>query len=188
MTDQEIIQGLIDRDECIIRDFFFERCKPLFYGIIRTVFDNKAEYDELVDELYLYLMEGNAAKLKNFQFRCSVFQWLKVLSIHFFIRLRNQGNMIDNESHESLNKDDNIAIKNDACNTAKDDLKRLLEALPNERYAFVIQRLVMDDVQPEELAREMNITPANLYNIKKRAIRQLTQIALNDIHYYGEQQ
>lgn len=96
--------------------------------------------------------------------------------------------MIDNESHESLNKDDNIAIKNDACNTAKDDLKGLLEALPNERYAFVIQRLVMDDVQPEELAREMNITPANLYNIKKRAIRQLTQIALNDIHYYGEQQ
>lgn len=188
MTDHQIIQGLINRDECITKDFFFGRCKPLFYGIIKTVFDNKAEYDELVDELYLYLMEDNAAKLRNFQFRCSVFQWLKVLSIHFFIRLRNQGKVIDDESQVSHYLEDNIVIENDACYSAREDLRRLIEAIPNERYAFVIQRLVLDDVQPEELAQEMNITPANLYNIKKRAIRQLTQIALNDIHYYGKQQ
>jgi hypothetical protein len=31
MTDQEIIQGLIDRDEKITRDFFFRRCQPLIY-------------------------------------------------------------------------------------------------------------------------------------------------------------
>ena len=29
MTDQEIIQGLIDRDENITRDFFFRRCQVL---------------------------------------------------------------------------------------------------------------------------------------------------------------
>ena len=29
MTDQEIIQGLIDRDEKITRDFFFRRCQVL---------------------------------------------------------------------------------------------------------------------------------------------------------------
>ena len=32
----------------------------------------------------------------------------------------------------------------------------------------------------------MNITTANLYNIKRRSIAQLTRIALNDIKAYGK--
>ena len=38
----------------------------------------------------------------------------------------------------------------------------------------------------EELAQEMNITTANLYNIKRRAVAQLTRTALNDIKEYGK--
>lgn len=188
MTDQQIIQGLINKDPNITEEFFFERCKPLFVSIIKSVFKNKAEYDELVNELYLYLMEDDAGKLKSFQFRCSVFQWLKTTAIRFFIRLRDQGKVIDDESHEPLYyEENNQAMGNDTYNTVIEDLKRLLYAMPNKRYAFVLQRLIVDDVQPNELAREMDITTDNLYNIKKRAIRQLTKIALNDILYYGKQ-
>ena len=32
----------------------------------------------------------------------------------------------------------------------------------------------------------MNITTANLYNIKRRAMAQLTRVALNDIKEYGK--
>ncbi|MBO4416511.1 MAG: hypothetical protein J5801_00150 [Bacteroidales bacterium] len=42
MTDQEIIQGLIARDDKITSYFFFTRCQPLFYGIISDVFDHNA--------------------------------------------------------------------------------------------------------------------------------------------------
>jgi hypothetical protein len=35
------------------------------------------------------------------------------------------------------------------------------------------------------LAEEMGITTANLYNIKRRAMVQLTRAALNDIRKYG---
>ena len=188
MTDQQIIQGLISRDGRITQEFFFEQCKPLLSGIIKKVFGQKAEYDELVNELYLYLMEDEAEKLKSFQFRCSVFQWLKTTAIRFFIRLRDQGKVIDDESHEPHYEENNHVMGNDTYNTVIEDLKRLLQAMPNQRYAFVIRRLIMDDVQPDELAREMDITTDNLYNIKKRAIRQLTKVAINDIHYYGKQQ
>ena len=34
MTDQEIIQGLIDRNERITQDFFFRRCQPLIFSLI----------------------------------------------------------------------------------------------------------------------------------------------------------
>lgn len=100
MTDQQIIQGLIDKDKQVTEEFFFERCKPLLCGIIITVFDHRADYDELVNELYFYLMADDAAKLKGFQFRGSVCQWLKVLAIRFFIKLRNKGGVIDDESKE----------------------------------------------------------------------------------------
>lgn len=95
MSDKEIIEGLINKDPSITKEFFFERCKPLFINIIKEVFDNKVEYDELVNNLYIYLMADNAAKLKSFQFRCSVYLWLKILAIRFFIKLRDHGGVID---------------------------------------------------------------------------------------------
>ena len=41
MTDQEIIKRLIDREEAFTRDFFFIRCRPLFFSIIDKVFSCK---------------------------------------------------------------------------------------------------------------------------------------------------
>ena len=42
---------------------------------------------------------------------------------------------------------------------------------------------MLDDWEPEQLANEMGITVDNLYNIKRRAMAQLTQVALNDKKY-----
>ena len=67
MTEQEIIKGLIARDNQITEDFFFVKCRPLFYSVMRLVFDYEVEYDEMVNELYVYLMEDNASKLRNYQ-------------------------------------------------------------------------------------------------------------------------
>jgi DNA-directed RNA polymerase specialized sigma24 family protein len=56
----------------------------------------------------------------------------------------------------------------------------------NKRYVLVIQRLILEDWEPEQLAEDMGITTANLYNIKRRAMTQLTRVALNDIKEYGK--
>jgi len=184
MTDQEIIKGLIERDEYVTKDFFFVKCKPLFYSIINIVFDYEVEYDELVNELYLYLMEDDAAKLRNFEYRSSVYQWLKVIAIRFFIKKRAR--MIDNTSGEPpYDKQDQIAASESDV-AVEYDIERLFEAMPTKRYVYVIRRLILEDCEPEELAREMNITTANLYNIKRRSMAQLTRIALNDIKEYGK--
>lgn len=186
-TDQQIIKGLIDKDNRITREFFFERCKPLFQGIIKSVFDGKMEYGELVNELYVYLMEDDAAKLKSFQYRCSVYQWLKVLAIRFFIRKRESDKVLDNGNHEPLYEENGYSMTTDYYEEAKEDMKRLIAGMRNKRYAFVLQRLVVEEVPTEDLADEMGITTDNLYNIKGRAIRQLTQAAINDIYYNKHQ-
>jgi len=184
MTDQEIVKGLIERNGRITEDFFFVKCRPLFCSIMNIVFDYEVEYDELVNELYLYLMEDDAIKLRTFEYRSSVYQWLKILATRFFIKKRAR--MIDNVSGEPpYDKQKHIAAQ-ELDVAVEYDMERLFEAMPTQRYVYVIRRLILEDCEPEELAREMNITTANLYNIKRRSMAQLTRIALNDIKKYGK--
>lgn len=184
MTDQQIIKGLIDRNNRVTKDFFFVKCRPLFCSIMRKVFDYEVDYDEFVNELYVYLMEEDASKLRNFEYRSSVYQWLKVLAVRFFIKKR--GKLIDDTSHETHYNWQEQQPATEQDGSAEGDMQRLFDQMPNKRYVYVIQRLILDDLKPEQLAKEMNITTANLYNIKRRAMGQLTHAALNDIKEYGK--
>ena len=184
MTDKEIIQGLIARDNRVTEEFFFVKCRPLFCSIIQKVFDFEVEYDEFVNELYVYLMANDASKLRNFEYRSTVYQWLKVLAIRFFINKR--GRMIDDTSQETLYDGRSQTEDAEKDMTAEGDIERLFDNMSNKRYVHVIRCLILEDWEPEQLAQEMNITTANLYNIKRRAMAQLTRVALNDIKEYGK--
>ncbi len=61
MTDQEIVKGLIWRDSRVTAQFFFKDCRPLMLSVIHRVFDKqKVDYDEVISELYIYLMSNDA--------------------------------------------------------------------------------------------------------------------------------
>lgn len=184
MTEQEIIQGLIARDNHITEEFFFVRCRPLFYSVMRSVFDYEVNYDEMVNELYVYLMEDDASKLRHFEYRSSIYIWLKVLAIRFFVKKRSL--MIEDRTQETPYEGQGSAAESLSGSIAEYDMERLFEAMPTKRYVEVIRRLILEDCEPEVLAQEMNITTANLYNIKRRSIAQLIRIALNDIKEYGK--
>ncbi|MEE1272706.1 MAG: sigma-70 family RNA polymerase sigma factor [Bacteroidales bacterium] len=180
MTDQEIIKRLIDRDEVFTREFFFIRCRPLFFSIIDKVFSYKVEFNEFVNEFYLYLMEDDAYRLKQFQYRSSIYQWIKVVAIRYFVKKRDS--MIENSSQESLlnNIADTESTNDEVKIITEIDEKRLLQVIANRRFAYVLKRLVVEQEEPKIVAEELNVTVANLYNIKKRAIASLTTILLNE--------
>ena len=183
MTDREIIQGLIARDNRVTEDFFFRKCHPFFQSIIHLIYNYEVDYDEFVNELYAYLMENDASKLRNFQYRSSIYQWLKVVAIRYFIKKRDS--LIEESSRNALYNKSKQADDNNQI-FAKYDLERLLHQMPNQRYANVIRRLMLEETEPDELAKEMKITTANLYNIKRRAMVALTRVALKDIENYGK--
>ena len=182
MTDREIIQGLIGRDNRVTEQFFFVQCRPLLTAIMRLVFSYPVEYDELVGELYEYLMEDEAAKLRQFQYRSSLYQWIKVVATRFFIRHRDK--MIEDRSKETpYSREDGETVADTAARVAdRMDVERMLALMPNPRYADAIRRLVLDGMEPERYAAEIGVTIGNLYNIKKRAMDALTRIA---IKYYS---
>ena len=182
MTDQEIIKGLIDRDNRITEYFFYVKSRPLLTSIMRAVFSYPVEYDEMVNELYSYLMEDDAAKIRQFQYRCSIYQWLKVVAVRFYIRRRE--NMIDATSKESLYMlpENENAVDQASTITDNIDIEQLLEMMPNQRYPDVIRSLLLNDMPPEKYAAQIGVTVDNLYNIKKRAMTAITRIA---IKYYS---
>jgi len=65
------------------------------------------------------------------------------------------------------------------------DIENLLNGLTNERYRSVIQKLVLEDCEPQTLANEMGITVDNLYNIKRRALSQLAHLYRKEDGYVG---
>ena len=78
---------------------------------------------------------------------------------------------------------DEDTVDTEAASNARMDLERLFLSMRNERYVFVIRKLVIEDVQPEFLAKYMGVTVANLYNIKRRAISALSEVALKERNY-----
>lgn len=184
ISDKQIIDALIARDERVTWQFFFGSCRPLFLSIIRNVFSYEVDYDEFVNEFYLYLMENDAYRLRQFEGRSSIYQWLKVIAIRYFIAKRDR--MIDMQSDETLldSAKQNKAIDTEGSTQAKIDIERLLSQMSNRRYVYVIRRLVLHDADPNVVAKELMVNVDNLYNIKKRAIAALTEIALNESGKY----
>lgn len=182
MTDREIIQALLDRDNRVTERFFFVECRPLFSAIMHFVFKHPVDYDEMVNELYDYLMDDDGAKLRRFQYRSSLYQWMKVVASRFFIGHRDR--MIGNVSKE-LPYEKEIDTMVDTASRVADriDVRRLLDMMDNRRYAEVIRRLMLEDEEPERYALETGVTVDNLYNIKKRAMTALTRIAIKHYSY-----
>jgi RNA polymerase sigma factor (sigma-70 family) len=173
LSDKELIEGMINNDDGIIQYFFFEKCTSMFRYIIQKIFDCQVEKDELINELYLFLQMDDWRKLRQFDYRSRLTTWLSVVAIRFFQKKR--AGLIENNAADTLyiEKTDNSEERI----YRNLDIKTLIGELPNERYRFVIQRLILEDKEPQEVANEMKITVDNLYNIKRRAIQQIAQIA-----------
>ena len=183
-NDLYVAEQLIAHDECMTQQFFYKDCRPLFVSIIHSIFQGRVEYDELISELYLHLMENEAQRLKQYQGRSSIYQWLKIVAIRFFIEKREQ--LIENDSFEPLFEqvmDEQIEEPTQQWAAAM-DIQHLFDLMPNKRYVYVIRRIMLDEACPQDVAMELGLTVENVYNIKNRAMAALTAIALKERRSY----
>ena len=186
MTDIQIIERLIARDEQVTQQFFFEDCRLLLMSIVHNVFHDQVDYDDMISELYLYLMEDDARRLRQFEGRSSIYQWIKTVAIRYFLEKRDEMIEKDSEQHLLEQVAATKTIETEPHQTAQIDVTSLLARMPNKRYAYVIKRLVLEDATPAIVAQELDITVDNLYNIKKRAIAVLTAMVLQEDKVYGK--
>ena len=80
LREKSVIERIC-RDDNYAYYFFHEKCRPLLSKIMWTMFGNNADFDELVNELFLKLKSPNSNgemwySLKIFDHRTSLFDFL----------------------------------------------------------------------------------------------------------------
>ena len=122
-------------------------------------------------------------RLRQFKFESTLYQWLKTTAVRFCLKLKTDGMVIDDESQEPLDNR-NRHTGSTESSQAKMDARNLLRQMRNQRYVKVIRMLMIDDMPPDEVAKELSVTVDNLYNIKRRAMAALADVALKDKKHY----
>lgn len=185
LSDRDLVEHLIANEPDVIYDFFYRKCRPLLSRIQWIVFKNSLKYDEIADSFYLYLSTPDAdgqpwAKLRMFQFRSTLYTWLKVVATRYFMRDQGYGRrhcqMVEiAEKHAAYTAESPVG--------AQIDIFSLLDKIPNDRYRMVIVSLILNDEDPNDVARKMGVTKDNLYNIKRRALLQLARLVGKEVIY-----
>lgn len=181
LTDIDYINGLKTADQEITYRFFYELCGYILYDIRSTLLQGRVEFDDMVNELYVYLSDRNWHKLDTFAALngCRLSSWMIPLSWRFFLQRRAYllGMSVDNSMEVGKVKDDYMD---------EFDIEVLLEVeqtfavMPNKKYVQVLRWLLIDGYNPDEVAVRLHTRVSNVYNIKHRAVVQF-------IKYYGEQ-
>lgn len=170
-SDKEIVEGILAGNHRITSFFFCNDCRGLFYYIYSQISDYRWEPNEIANEILLYLSENNWQKLRMFDFRSKLKTWLTVVAVRYY--RKKLAAVIEMQSVDTLMHQTNHCEATIDTLESHMDIHGGLLRMPNSRYRMVIQQLDLNEVEPDELAKEMNITTANLYNIHRRALQQL---------------
>ncbi|MBO4475611.1 MAG: sigma-70 family RNA polymerase sigma factor [Bacteroidales bacterium] len=177
MTDQEIIKGLIDRDNKITQQFFFQNCRPILYGLIDKYFPQEKDYDAYVGEIYLHLIDKDAKRLKQFKGQSSLVFWLQIVIENYFLDKIKRSKKIETAPDDSLLRKAKDKLTDISADEAKMDVCAILDYIDNESYRVVIQKHLIEGMDFDELAKITGKSKDNLYNIKCRAIKALKKVA-----------
>lgn len=169
--DRQIVDGILQHDKPLTEYFFKEKCSSLFSYVLLNIFEGNIDKWELISELYLFMAANDWQVFRDFQYRSSLMTYTTVVAMRFFQKKRAA---LNNSRLTDLNEK---TWKGQTAGSLQADrrmdLRAALKRMPNARYRKVIEDLDLHDMQPEELAKEMNITVDNLYNIHRRAQLQL---------------
>ncbi|MGM9768484.1 MAG: sigma-70 family RNA polymerase sigma factor [Candidatus Cryptobacteroides sp.] len=172
--DDLIIRGLKSANDeiravCVMRFFYRTLRRQLLY-IRRKVFNSSVEYDDLVNELYLYMSKGGWAMLDSFRAEngSGLATWAGKVALYYFCSKTSLGALP--ESSTLLPGE--VGIDEAARNEVRMDVRNIISLMPNRRYAKVIELLFLEGYSPAETAEILHVRKSNLYNIKKRALNQ----------------
>ena len=172
--DHALVDGILNNDRRLIEYFFNKKCSGLFAYIIVNIFDGNVDKRDLMQELFLYLAKNDWYKVRQFDFRSKLMTWVTVVAVRFFQKKRKE--LMEKSSPASLNDKMWQDYSSGNVIDRRIDISTALRHMPNTRYRKVIEALDLQEVRPEILAEEMNITVDNLYNIHRRALLQFRLI------------
>lgn len=178
LSDQQIVQAILDRDTYITKEFLYKKCYPLFKAAYDKYYTDCENCIELINEIYVYIMiphkETRISKLAGFGFRCTLTMWIKVVTENYCHQLYARKITVDRNSDIGDDRSiyDNDSLLSDSHNLDMDDISKILNMMPNQRYRKLIESRYVDEKSNEETALLLGLSMANYYNSHKRAKEQ----------------
>ena len=180
--DAQLVAELLAGNEGALHYVFYDHFNPLLkMNAYKAAGTKQVEYDDLVQELYLYLSDNDWEKLRKYNPERPFINWFSVVSYRFFkdfscsmIDLSNQIPISNMNDHQTA------FISNGTIGTIMMDIKQAISKLKPPRDSEILEALLLRDEEPETVAKRHNVTVDNLYNIKRRAIAKLIKQHLID--------
>ena len=178
LKDEDIVRAILRRDSEVTIYFLYKKCYPLFKSIFDRYFTDCASWDELATEIYVYIMvpgkQTGISKLAAFQFRCTLTEWLKIVSENYCHHLYvKKVELVGEKSGDSdiLNRIEH-SLDFDLSSLNMSDVRSVIAQMPNKRYRTLIEHRYVFDRSNEETAALMSMTMPNYYNKHKLAKAQ----------------
>lgn len=173
--DAIFVEALKDGKCELCRKFFYQEIGGILHKIRMEVFRGNVDFDEMVNELYLYLSRDGWSKLNGFDGKngCRLRTWMIPVAWRFFMSIRErllcaETTEVDSEVvGDSVCDDLRIQIAIDVC--------AVLSRMPNQRYAEIIRLLLIEGYAVNEAADMLGVRVENVYNLKHRAILQFIE-------------
>src|SRR5574344_166979 len=182
MSDQEVVNAIINKDVEITKRYLYEKCYPLFNAIYNKYYTDCENVVELINEIYVYILLPNKitgqSKLKKFEYRCTLTMWLKIVTENFCHQLysKNSEFIESNISLSDRNLYELSSLSVDSKETNLVDVQNLLNIMPNQRYRRLIELRYIEERTNEETAQLLGMTMDNYYNKHKLAKAQYNEI------------
>lgn len=173
-SDLEYITGLKAGDSKITHSFFYSLCGYTLNDIRWSLMQGHVDYDELVNELYLYLSLDNWHKLDTFEGKngCTLRSWMVRLCWRFFLQRRDMLLFSSSESEgrkEYGETYDNLQLE------ISMDIETTFKRMTNKRYVQLLVWMLVDGYNADEVTERLSTPVSNVYNIKHRAILQFVE-------------
>lgn len=172
-SDCDYIIGLKQEDTKTIESFFYSLCSFTLNDIRWSLLQGRVDYDELVNELYLYLSVDGWHKLDTFEGKnnCSLKSWMVKLAWRFFMQQRSQllfdGYQPEYDRGYGFEESEDSLILEISM-----DIDATFKQMTNKRYVQVLKWMLVDGYDADEVAGFLDTAVSNVYNIKHRAIVQ----------------
>lgn len=192
--DQKIVAALLRHDSNVTREFFYKKCYPLFKSVYDNYHTDCTSCVEFINEIYIHIMtpdkETGQCKLQNFEFRSTLFTWLKTVCVFYcYKKYEKSSKMPTTKIAENFDDDGvRLPIESESIliedSLSKDDVETILRLMPNKRYATLVRLRYLEEHSNEETAQMMGMNMNTFYNKHKLAKDQFVKTLRKEENYH----
>ncbi|MBR4917897.1 MAG: sigma-70 family RNA polymerase sigma factor [Bacteroidales bacterium] len=177
-----IYNGLLQNDEQVIQYVFYNHFNALLHhNAYKTCGNKNIDFEDLIQELYLYISKNNWEKLRKYNPEMPFENWFSVVSYRFFKDFT--ASMIDSSRNlpiENMEERSLLFQQNQIEKMMAEDIKKAIGKVTPPRNAQILKALIVDEEDPATVAERFDVTVDNLYNIKRRALAKLIKEQLQE--------